>query len=72
LDDVTLEHRLTVIEQGIARIDVTTTRTDVNVAKQNGRIAKLETWRTQITAIYGLILIAGPFVFFALNQMFGR
>lgn len=41
------------------------------VLAQNGRIGKLETWKTQASAIYGVILFLSPFMFYALTRWFG-
>jgi uncharacterized coiled-coil protein SlyX len=82
VDDVTLEHRLTKLEQQIAqsatfmtaahqtileRIDGLTAR----VGAQNGRISKLESWKTQVSTVYGVFLAAAPFVFYGLLRLFG-
>ena len=75
---ITLEHRLTTIESAIlsagqasqardATLKVTVDKIEENGKIANGRTAKLENWRTQVTAIYGALLVAGPFVFWALS-----
>ncbi len=82
MDDVQLERRLTLIEaaQSAAATAANANHSSAMVAigkvegkvdVQNSKVAKLETWRTQVTAIYGAILAAAPFVFFALNKLFG-
>ena len=41
------------------------------VLQQNGRIGKLESWRTQEATLLALLVAAGPFVFWALNRWAG-
>jgi len=75
---ITLEHRLTTIESAIlsagqasqardATLKVTVDKIERQVEIANHRTGKLENWRTQVTAIYGALIIAGPFVFWALS-----
>lgn len=68
---VRLEHRLTKIEEAIVANTEETQRLSAHVEKQNGRVGKLETWRTQQGAIMAVLLAAGPFVFWALNRFAG-
>lgn len=74
MDEVTLEHRLTVIEQtihtGFAHLDVRTAKIEGHLAAQNGRIGKLEQWQLKIIGAGLLIMGAAPFVFYTLNRMF--
>jgi len=41
------------------------------VIEQNGRIGKLESWRTQQGAVLTVLIGAGPFVFWAMNRWAG-
>lgn len=73
IDEVQLEHRLTTLEGKIEGgfIQVTSAVNDLSahVARQNGRIGKVEQLRTQLLAIVATIMAVSPFVFFALSQM---
>lgn len=77
-----LEHRLTLIESTQADLGRTMQAQhdgvilavgDVKnvVLKQNGRVGRLETWKTQQTAIYALLLAIAPFTFWGLTKWFG-
>ena len=74
MDEVTLEHRLTVIEQtlnsGFSSLDKRTVRIEGHLATQNGRIVKLEQWQLKIIGAGLFIMGAAPFVFYTLNRMF--
>lgn len=41
------------------------------VARQNGRVGKLEVWRSQEAAFIAAVLAAAPFVFYGLTKLFG-
>lgn len=77
-----MEHRLTLIEavQKTTSDNMQTQHdgvmkainsVEVVVLKQNSRVGKLETWKTQQTAIYGALIFSAPFTFFALTKWFG-
>lgn len=47
------------------------TNIDGKLEKQNGRVSKLEVWRTQEATLITILVGAGPFVFWALNRWAG-
>lgn len=63
------QHGSLMLAVGEVKAEVSGVKFDVRL--QNGRVSKLESWRTQVTAIYGAILVAAPFVFYALLRWFG-
>ena len=67
-DAIRLEHRLTKIEQAIIANTDATEKLSAGVEKQNGRIGKLEGWKSQMTGVYAVILAAAPVLFWALNR----
>jgi hypothetical protein len=80
--DVRLEGRLTRIEDqmvaGFDRLDTRAKGIEVNlhaltnkVGEQNGRISKLEVFKSQGVAVIAVILAAGPFVFAVLDRWLG-
>ena len=78
IDDVTavneavrLENRLTMMEAAIVSNTDATVRLTEHVKEQNGRVGKLEIWRAAWGGAYAVILIAGPFVFWAMNKWAG-
>lgn len=77
-----LEHRLTTIEEAQKNSAVLAVQNhslmmqaagkiEGTIERQNGRIGKLETWRAQWQVGYAVVLIAGPFIFYALTRLFG-
>ena len=68
---MTLEHRLTVIEQavnnGFNSLDIRAAKIEAHLATQNGRLAKVEQWQWKAV---GALAILGPGIFFVLNRMF--
>ena len=79
MDEIQLERRLTLIESAqttaalLAATHHTTviaavTKVEVRVETQNGRVGKLETWKTQQGTAMTIAIAAGPFVFWALSK----
>lgn len=64
-------HNVASVERD-TRIEVAVVKIEEKVGIQNGRVAKLESWKTQVTAIYGAILFSAPFTFYALMRIFGQ
>ncbi len=68
---IRMEHRLTKIEQAIVANTDVTEKLTAHVEKQNGRIDRLEGWKSQMTGVYAVILAAAPVVFWALSRWAG-
>ena len=70
LDAIRLEHRLTKVEEAIVANTLAVDNLARKVGEQNGRVSRLEQWRSQILAVVGIGVFLAPFVFYAIMRAF--